>query len=203
MKTLASLSLAIVCWNLSADAQPSKSIENSNHAAGYLVKVAVVNGDTIPSVYLPEIHIVGAMVFKSKRQAEKYDKLKRDVKKAYPYAMLASIKLKEYDAKLATIHLEAERKLYMKRAERAIIKQFEGDMRQLTLNQGKILIKLIDRETGSTSYNLVKELRGSFSAWMWQSLALFFGANLKTEYDGNGEDRMIENIIFLIQSGEI
>ena len=124
----------------------------------YLVKAVVVDGDTTPSVNLPEVRILDAMVFKSKRQAEKFDKLKRDVKKAYPYAMMASVKLKEYDAKLATIPLEAERKLYMKRVEKQIIKQFEGDMRNLTLTQGKILIKLIDRETGSTSYNLVKEL---------------------------------------------
>src|SRR5258705_13410403 len=103
--------------------------------------------------------------------------------------MLASVKLKQYNAQLATMRLEAERKLYMKKAEKEIVKQFEGDMRQLTLNQGKILIKLIDRETGSTSYNLVKELRGSFSAWMWQSLAVFFGANLKSEYDAKGDDR--------------
>lgn len=176
---------------------------NTMKQGSYLVKATIVDGDTIPLINLPEAMVVDAMVFKSKRQAEKFNKLKRDVKKAYPYAMLASVKLKQYDAKLATIHLEAERKLYMKKVEKEIVKQFEGDMRKLTLNQGKILIKLIDRETGSTSYNLVKELRGSFSAWMWQSLAVFFGANLKTEYDGKGDDKMIENIICLIQSGEI
>ena len=171
--------------------------------AGFLVRAEVIGTDTVPSVMLPEVKIVDFMVFKSKKQAQKYDRLRRDVKKAYPYAMLASVKLKQYNAILTTMHLEAERKLYMKKAEKEIVKQFEGDMRNLTLTQGKILIKLIDRETGSTSYNLVKELRGSFSAWMWQSLAVFFGANLKSEYDSKGDDRMIENIISQIQSGEI
>lgn len=184
-------------------AQVKKGSEKKDLSRGRLMKCTVIDGDTMPIAMLPETKIVDAMIFKSKRQAQKFDKLKRDVKKAYPYAMMASVKLKEYNAKLATMHLEAERKLYMKKAEKEIIKQFEGDIRQLTLNQGKILIKLIDRETGATSYNLVKELRGSFSAWMWQSLAVFFGANLKSEYDGKGDDKMIENIIGLIQSGEI
>jgi hypothetical protein len=169
----------------------------------YTVRGMVVDGDTLPLIYLPDVSISQTMVFKNQKQAENYTKLKRDVKKTYPYAILAAAKLKEYNVKLAGMRIEAERKLYMKKAEKELIKQFEGDMRKLTVTQGKILIKLIDRETGTTSYDLVKELRGSFSAWMWQSLAVFFGTNLKTEYDATGNDRIIETIIYQIEGGQI
>jgi len=80
-------------------------------------------------------------------------------------------------------------------------KEFEGQLKQLTVKQGRILIKLIDRETGKTSYDLVKQLRGSFSAWMWQGLAKLFGSDLKSEYDAKGEDRMIEVAIAQIENG--
>jgi len=181
----------------------NKPNETQGNLSGYLVKATVVNGDTFPLINLPDVRIMDQMVFKSQKQAEKFTRLKRDVKKAYPYAILAAAKLKECNAKMATMPLEAERKLYMKRVEKEVVKQFEGDMRNLTLSQGKILIKLIDRETGSSSYELVKELRGTFSAWMWQSLAVFFGANLKSEYDATGNDKMIEQAIYLVESGEI
>lgn len=172
---------------------------------GIATRITVVKGDTFPYVGLSEVKIVSKMSFKSRRAAENFGRLKVDVKKAYPYAILAAARLKECNAKMATMHLEAEKKLYMKRVEKEVVKQFEGDMKQLTLTQGKILIKLIDRETKATSYNLVKELRGSFSAWMWQSLAMVFGANLKAEYDpiNNDKDRKIEQVIHLIESGEI
>ena len=170
---------------------------------GILVRAKVIDGDTVPYVTLSEIKVFGERTFKDPVLAEKYRRLKRDVKKVYPYAVLAGIKLKEYDAVLAKMPLEAERKIYMKKVEKELKKQFEGDVRNMTMTQGRILIKLIDRETGNTSYDLVKELRGSFSAFMWQSVARLFGSSLKSEYDPQGDDKMIEQIIQLIQSGQI
>ena len=201
MKKTIIISLFLASFSLFSQNQAGNT---KNHASiGYVVKATVVNGDTFPIFNLNQVWITEAMVFKSKKQAEKFTKLKRDVKKAYPYAIVAAAKLKECNAKMATMPLEVERKLYMKKVEKEVVKQFEGDMRNLTLSQGKILIKLIDRETGTCSYELVKELRGSFSAWMWQSLAVFFGANLKTDYDATGKDKMIEQAIYLVESGEI
>lgn len=81
--------------------------------------------------------------------------------------------------------------------------KFEKDLKKLTFNQGTILIKLVDRETGTTSYNLVKELRGSFQAFFWQSLARLFGSTLKSEYDAEGDDAAIESIVRSIEKGEI
>ena len=110
MKTLLFISI-IIGFTAFSYAQPKQDVEKSGDPAflGYLVKATIINGDTIPTFDFSEVRVVEAMVFKSKRQAEKFDKLKRDVKKAYPYAMLASVKLKEYEAKLATIPLEADR----------------------------------------------------------------------------------------------
>ncbi|MEW6469966.1 MAG: DUF4294 domain-containing protein, partial [Bacteroidota bacterium] len=165
----------------------------------------VIEGaDTIPISTLPDIHVYAPITFKNKQQQEKYGKLVKNVKKAYPYAVLAGIKIREYDAKLATLKTEVERKAYMKKAEKELMDQFEKDIKQLTMSQGRILIRLIDRETGTTSYELLKELRGSFSAFMWQAVASLWGNNLKTEYDPTqGEDKLIEGIIHRIQNGTI
>ena len=170
---------------------------------GIVVKTKIENGDTIPLITLNPVYINSDRIFKNKKQAEIYWKLKRDVKKVYPYAILAEAKLKEYNAHLSTMNNELQRKEYMKKAEKELKKQFEGDLKKLTVTQGKLLIKLIDRQTGETSYELVKDLRGSFSAFMWQSLAVIFGSNLKYEYDADGKDKMIEQVIYLVESGEI
>ena len=170
---------------------------------GIVVRAKIENGDTIPIVTLNPIYITNERIFKNKKQAEIYWKLKRDVKKVYPYAILAEAKLKEYNAHLATMNNESDRKEYMKKAEKELKKQFEDDLKKLTVTQGKLLIKLIDRQTGETSYELVKELRGSFSAFMWQSLAVIFNSSLKYEYDSDGKDKLIEEVIFLVESGEI
>jgi len=87
----------------------------------------------------------------------------------------------------------------MKRAEKELKKQFGEELKKLTITQGRILIKLVDRETGSSSYQLVKNMRGGLSAFMWQSLALMFNSSLKKEYDAKGDDKMIELIIHQIE----
>jgi hypothetical protein len=164
----------------------------------------VENGDTITCFTLPQVDIIAKLEFKNSREQQRYNKLKRDVKKAYPYAILASVKLKEYNASLTNMRTEFERDLYMKKAEKELKAQFAEDLKKLTISQGRILIKLIDRETGATSYDLVKELRGSFSAFMWQTVAVMFNSSLKKTYDLSREDdRLIELIIHQIENGEV
>jgi hypothetical protein len=170
---------------------------------GTIVYTTIINGDTIPYVTLREFTVYAEMQFNSSFFADKYGRLKRDVKKAYPYAKIAGQKLKQYNDVIARLDNEAKKKKYLKLAEDEIKREFEGDLKKLTLRQGRILIKLIDRETGSSSYNLVKELRGSFSAFMWQSLARLFGSNLKEKYDPKGEDALIEEIVLKIENGEL
>ncbi|HEY4800158.1 MAG TPA: DUF4294 domain-containing protein, partial [Bacteroidia bacterium] len=127
----------------------------------------------------------------------------RDVRKAYPYAILASVKLKEYDAALADLS-KRKQTLYLRKTEKELKDQFEEDLKNLTTDQGKILIRLINRETGKTTYKVIKDYRGTFSAVMWQSLGFLWGNNLKWKYDPTqGEDQLIEEIIQQIQNGEV
>jgi len=102
-----------------------------------------------------------------------------------------------------TLTTDKERKKYVKQVEKEMRAEFEKDLRSLTISQGRLLIKLVYRETGATSYALVKELKGSLSAIFWQAIARIFGSNLKSEYDAEGEDRLIEQLIILIDNGQI
>jgi hypothetical protein len=168
-----------------------------------VVPYLIDNGDTIPVVNLPVVDIMSAFGPDDAEAFKKYLKLRRDVLRAYPYARLAANQLKIINDSLARIPSERAQKKYIKETEKQMKEKFEKDLRKLTYTQGRILIKLVDRETGNTSYALVKDLRGGLQAFFWQSLARFFGANLKSEYDPEGEDRMIENIVRAIERGEI
>jgi hypothetical protein len=98
---------------------------------------------------------------------------------------------------------ESEKRKYLKQMEKIMMDQYKEDLKNMTVNQGRILIKLINRQTGTTSYDMVKELKGSLSAFMWQTVARLFGNNLKDTYDPETEDREVENIIQLIEVGAI
>ena len=164
------------------------------------VKAIVYEGDTIPFVTLQPIVCYTDRIFTSRKQKTAWDRLKYNVKIVYPYAILAAAKLKEYDRILAAMP-EKDRKIYTKLAEKQLKDQFGKELENLTTTQGRLLVKLVDRETGKTTYTIVKEMRGSFSAFMWQSLALMFSSNLKDEYDAQGEDKNIEQAIRLIEDG--
>lgn len=165
------------------------------------VYTTVYQGDTIPYAYLPAVTCYSSRVFKTYKQQVAWDHTKYNVKKVYPYAILAAAKLKEYDRVLAAMP-ESERGSYMKIAEKQLKDQFGDEMKNLTVSQGRLLIKLIDRETGKTTYNVVKDMRGSFSAFMWQGVALMFNSSLKSEYDPDGDDRSVEDAIRLVENGD-
>lgn len=168
----------------------------------YKVVAVIIDGDTIPSFNLQEFTVYGDFPTKNKKQYEAWTRIKYNVKKVYPYAILASAKLKEYNLVLEKLPDEKSKKLYMKVAEKELKAQFEDQLKDLTMSQGRILLKLIDRETGNTSYQLVKDFRGGFQAFMWQGIARLFGNNMKTEYDPEGEDIMIERAIKLVEAGQ-
>ena len=126
-----------------------------------------------------------------------------NVKKAYPWAKLAGEKLAQVEEHMIALETEKEQREYMKVVEKELLKDYKEDLKKLTITQGRILIKLVDRETGDTSYELVRELRGKISAVFWQALARLFGSNLKSEYDPDGEDRLIEEIVILIENGQL
>ncbi|MBI3519909.1 MAG: DUF4294 domain-containing protein [Bacteroidetes bacterium] len=168
----------------------------------YKVWGEVVNGDTVPSIRLPDVWIYAEYPYKNRKQYEAWSRTKYNVKKVYPYAILAAAKLKEYNRILEKMPDERTKKAYMKTVEKELKAEFEEPLKDLSMTQGRILLKLIDRETGNTSYELVKDFRGGFQAFMWQSVARIFGNNMKSEYDPEGEDIMIERAIKLIEAGQ-
>jgi len=168
-----------------------------------VVRAIILNGDTIPSISLREVEIVTFVIPRTRKQQKQLTKLIYNVKKVYPYAKLAGIQLRRYDKMLSEAKNDRERKKLMKQAEEEINEQYGGELRDLTFSQGKILIKLIDRETGETSYNLVSDLRGNFTAFFYQAFARIWGYNLKVKYDPEGEDKQIEAIVKMIERGQL
>ena len=166
------------------------------------IKSEVIDEDTLPYVQLDEFSVIDSPYFKSNRERKKWNKLMRNVIKVYPYAKITKDLLEHYDEELAKIDKESDRKAYMKEAEEVLKNEFKGEIMKMTVSQGKVLVKLIDRETGQTSYELIKEVRSGFTAFMWNSIALLFGNNLKAHYDPL-EDYEIETIVQLIESGDI
>ena len=165
------------------------------------VNAVVVDGDTIPSVNLSAVYCGAPRTFKTYRQKVAWDRLKYNTKKVYPYAILAAAKLKEYDRVLALMP-ENQRGAYTKLAEEQLKNEFGDELKNLSVNQGRLLIKLIDRETGKTTYDVVKNMRGSFSAFMWQGVALMFNSSLKADYDPEGNEKDVEAAIKLIEDGQ-
>ena len=168
-----------------------------------VVFARIIDGDTVPIIKLPEINVYSFKIIKSKRKARKLSRLIKNVKKVYPYAKLAGIKLQEYNEIFLTMSSEKEKRKLIRQVEKELKDEFGDDLRSLTFSQGKILIKLIDRETGNSSFELVQELRGKFIAFFWQTFAKIFGYNLKIKYDPEGEDKNIEIIVLMIENGSI
>jgi len=162
-----------------------------------------INGDTLPHVDLVPIPVYPRRTFKSKRLERKYWSLAMKVKKVYPYAKIAAKLMGEYDARYRASGNKKLRKQYLKAAEKELFDKYGDKLKKLSISEGRILIKLIDRETRHTSYELIKDLKGGVSAFFWQGIARLFGNDLKAEYDPQGEDKVIEEIIFFIEAGLI
>ncbi|MDR2037930.1 MAG: DUF4294 domain-containing protein [Bacteroidales bacterium] len=171
---------------------------------GVVLGFDIVNGDTIFHTMLDEQVVRAPRIFKSKAEERKFWRLVHNVKKTYPYARLAGEKLHQLNEHYLTLNSEKEKKKYSKQVEKELMAEFEGELRKLTITQGRILLRLVDRETGNTTYEILKDFRGSLSAFFWQTVAKIFGSNLKARYDpSEGEDKTIEQIIIQIEEGSI
>ena len=157
----------------------------------------IVNGDTF---FITDVAEVKVLSFKNKKEQKKYNILKRWVLKVYPFAMSAKEKLMNIQIGLDSIPKRRHKKRYTKEVAKWVKEEYADRLKNLTMSEGKILVKLIYRETNTTSYEIVKSYRGRFNAFFWQTMAKFWDNNLKTEYDpvNNREDMLIEHI--LIQS---
>lgn len=176
---------------------------NAQQHKGYTRQATIHEGDTIPYIELPTVSFLAPRQFANRFEEARYRRLVRNVKRAYPYAKIAGVRFQEYNAMLMEIESEAERRRVTRELEKKIRDEFEGELKRLTISQGHILIKLIDRETQNTSYDVLRDFRGAFTAVFWQSLGRLFGYNLKTRYDPHGEDKLIEEIVQLIEQGLI
>ena len=201
MLTSRYITLFLILNNLSRCCFAQEELTEQPFKIKYKVWAVVIDGDTMPSINLPEFTCFGEYPTKNKKQYEAWTRTKYNVKKVYPYAILAAAKLKEYDLILERLPNEKSKKAYMKVAEKELKEQFGAQLKDLTISQGRVLLKLIDRETGNTSYSILKDYRGGFQAFMWQSVAKLFGNNMKAEYDPKGEDAMIEQAIRLVEAG--
>lgn len=181
------------------------SVAKAQQGGGIVMFGTVYQGDTIPMQYLDVVTISGYVCPLSEAEKRKYKKLIKNVKVVYPYAKQAGKLLDKYTIVLQQAKNDSQRKKIMKQAEKEIENKFGPSLKKLNRSQGKILIRLIDRETGSDSYALVKELRGSFRAAFYQTLGKLFGYNLRTKYDpeNNSEDRIIERIIYGIETKKL
>lgn len=161
-------------------------------------------GDTIPCIVLPPI-FCGTPKFRNERQRRRYfaeyARTIYNIKKVYPYVQLAKQKLAEMDAEFVKIKDPKEKKAYINRVEKEMFREFEKPLKSLTVSQGRLLIKMLDRETGRTGYQIIKELKGGFSAFFWQSIALLFDSSLKAEFDADGQDMMLNQLILWYESG--
>lgn len=157
----------------------------------------IVDGDTMALISLREVVITGKMSPAMRKWYKRNEKLIRNVRIVMPYAKAAAARLEQIDRAMAGIKNEKVRKQYYKEQEEKLIQEYEAEMRKLTFSQGKLLIKLIDRETGKSSYKIISEYRSSFTAAFWQGFARIFGYNLKATYDPY-EDQDIERVIKLL-----
>ena len=161
----------------------------------------VVGKDTLPVVILKPYDVAEKPDPDAMYKLNKINRMIVNVKTVLPYARLAKTTLHQIESALDTMKNEKDKKAYVKKLETDLKARFSDELKNLNVDQGRILIKLIDRETGNTTYALVKELRGGLSAFLWQSVARLFGNNLKTKYDSLGEDKAIENVIRQLDSG--
>ncbi len=165
---------------------------------------AILDGDTIPYYHLKEVRILESGSFLSQQEIRKNQKLIRNVKKMLPYAKIGKQRLDILERQVASLP-KRERKEAIKAAEKDLLADYSDELKDCTISQGKVLLKLIDRETGRTSYVLVNELRGKLRAGVYQTFARLFGYNLKASYNpkSNKEDNLIERIVLSIEHGKL
>ena len=164
-----------------------------------LVPIYVINGDTIPARTLMMVWVSAPMTRAMGKRMEEWTRLRNAVYVTYPYARKAGIIMNEMNVKLAKMTSEGEKKSYIKSKEKDLKKEFTDPMEQLSVYQGKILMKLINRQTGNNCYDIIKEYKGGFTARFWQTVAFFFGSNLKQPYDANGDDKQMESIVLEVE----
>lgn len=191
------LFIFVFCVLLAFASQAQQPV-NQNYLPGILL-----GNDTLPHFNLPGVNIYPKKTFKNKSEEQQYWRMVMRVKKVLPYAREAAVLLKKYEKDISPDARRRDRHIYVKKAEDDLMKKYGPTIKKMSINDGRVLIKLIDRETKMVSYDLIHEVKGGVSAVFWQGIARIFGNNLKSSYDPRGEDWQIEQIIHFIDSGLI
>jgi|SRR4030095_5917227 uncharacterized protein DUF4294 len=160
-----------------------------------LVNSIIYQGDTIPAQVLEWVWVDGYFSPAQRKKKAEWTRLRNAVYVTYPYARRAGAIINDINAKLADIPTKSQKKDYLKTREKELKKEFADPLSDLSVYQGKVLMKLINRQTGNNCYELISEYKGSFTARFWQTVAFVFGSNLKQSYDATGDDRVIESIV--------
>ncbi len=163
------------------------------------MQAIIYQGDTIPMSVLSNIYVQSILTNSQKEALARYNRLRNAVYVTYPYARKAGIILNDINAHLVNISEKKERKKYINSRDKELKKEFTTPITNLTVYQGKILMKLINRETGNNCYEIIKEYQGGLTARVYQTVAFFFSSNLKQPYDSKNEDLVIEKIVREVQ----
>ncbi len=166
-----------------------------------LVMGLIQGNDTIISVRIKEIWVFPERKFSSKREQRYYSRYVAKVKKVYPLAVEARDLLKKYEPQYYALSSQRDRRKLMKKLEQELLDQHKEELKKWSISDGKILLKLINRETDRTAYTIIRDFRGEVSAIFWQGIARLFKNNLKDEYSPSNEDKYLEEIVRKIESG--
>lgn len=160
----------------------------------------VVGNDTFPYGYIPPVFIEARL---SPDEQAYWNKLRYNVAKVYPYAVTAAHVIQKVDDELLIKNKKKDQKAYIKQTQKMLNDEFKDELKNLTITQGKILVKLINRQTGRNTYSIIKNMRGGLNARFFQTAAFFFDNDLKAQYDPYGEDKDIETIVTLLEDKQI
>ena len=176
-------------------AAPHLSAQRRNR--GYLYQEWVIeNGDSVPVIHLAPIR-----KYARKPDMRRYERLVRAVKKVYPLAQQAQVEMARIEREILAIADPEEQRRYAKAAQRELIRRYKPVILKMTISEGKVLLKLIDRQTDHTAFQIIKEFRGGFVAGFWQAMAKLFGNNLKLDYQPEKRDRLLEQIVVYYEKG--
>jgi hypothetical protein len=180
--------------------QPLQGFTQAN-SKGVICQAIVEHQDTIPYVTLDAIIVNTSYIFKNADEQRAWTRIRKRVQKVYPYAVLAGIQIRNMDHQLSLIKSEKDQHAYLKAEEQRLKNNFENELKALNFQEGQILLKLINRESGKTTFDIIKQFKGTFQAYMYQGIARLFGYNTKETYSAAFEDVMIERAVREVVSG--
>ncbi len=193
------LNLTVLVFALMISAQNSAVMAQNGQYDTILVSTVIYNGDTMEAKTLSEVYIAKELTQSQLNALAEWTRLRNAIYVTYPYAKRAGAILNDINTKLSGVSEKSVRKDYIKSRESELRKEFTDPLTNLSVYQGRVLMKLINRETGNNCYEIIKEYKGGFTARLYQTVAFFFSSNLKQPYDPTGEDAQIEKIVQEVQ----